>query len=312
MTKTLRNPYDVLGLSNSADAAEIKTAYRRLALQYHPDRNPGDKGAEERFKEISEAYATLRDPEARARYDRFGSTRPQASRPDFNTVDWQTIFQEADIDIDWSQRNAVPRTGNAVFDALFGAMTGMMRTSGMLPGENREVGIEVQLGELRGGSVRRVRIPGPSVCATCYGKGVLNSGRMCEVCGGRGFVRGGAEVEVKVPKGAKDGLKLRLKELGGPGRPPGDAYVTLRAALPPGARLEENGTLHADLAVTPFEAERGVMTEFLGVNISVPRGATEGEVIRVSGGGLAGRDLLATLRVGVWSGLWRRVRGALS
>ena len=117
MTKTLRNPYEVLGLSSSADAAEIKTAYRRLALQYHPDRNPGDKGAEERFKEISEAYATLRDPEARARYDRFGSTRPQASRPDFNTVDWQTIFQEADIDIDWSQRNAVPRTGNAVFDA---------------------------------------------------------------------------------------------------------------------------------------------------------------------------------------------------
>ena len=133
MTKTLRNPYEVLGISPSADAAELKSAYRRLALRYHPDRNPGDKEAEERFKEISEAYATLRDPETRSRFDRFGSTRPQASRPDFNTVDWQTIFQEADIKIDWSQRGASPRTGNAVFDALFGAMAGMMRTSGCCP-----------------------------------------------------------------------------------------------------------------------------------------------------------------------------------
>ena len=113
MTKTLRNPYEVLGLSATADAAEIKTAYRRLALQYHPDRNPGDKEAEERFKEISEAYATLRDPETRARFDRFGNTRPQASRPDFNTVDWQTIFQEADIKIDWSQRGAAPPSKRA-------------------------------------------------------------------------------------------------------------------------------------------------------------------------------------------------------
>ena len=311
MTKTLRNPYEVLGVLPSADDAELKSAYRRLALRYHPDRNPGDKEAEERFKEISEAYATLRDPETRSRFDRFGSTRPQASRPDFNTVDWQTIFQEADIKIDWSQRGAAPRTGNAVFDALFGAMAGMMRTQGMLPGETREVKLTANLAEMRLGSVRRVHIPGPSVCANCYGKGVLNSGRMCEVCGGRGFVRGGAEVEVKVPAGAKDGLKLRLKELGGPGRPPGDAFVTLHADLPPGARLE-NGTLHAELAVTPFEAERGVTTQFLGVEVNIPKGATEGQVIRVPGGGLAGQDLLATLRIGVWPGLWRRVRSALS
>ena len=187
----------------------------------------------------------------------------------------------------------------------------MMRTSGMLPGENKEVGMQVGLAELRQGSVRRVRIPGPSVCATCYGKGVLNSGRMCEVCGGRGFVRGGATVEVKVPAGSKDGLKLRLKELGGPGRPPGDAFVTLRAALPPNAHLE-GGTLHAELSVTPFEAERGVTTEFLGVDVTVPQGATEGQLIRVPGGGLGGNDLLATLRIGMLSGLWRRVRSALS
>ena len=311
MTKTLRNPYDVLGLPTNADAAEIKAAYRRLALQHHPDRNPGDKGAEEQFKEISEAYATLRDPESRSRFDRFGNTQPQASRPDFNTVDWQTIFREADITIDWSQRDAVPRTGNAVFDALFGAMTGMMRTSGMLPGEHREVGLDVRLEELRQGGARRVRIPGPSICATCYGQGVLNSGRACEVCGGRGFVRNGAEVEVVIPKGVKDGLKLRLKELGGPGRPPGDAFVTLHAALPPGAHLE-GGTLHAELALTPFEAERGVRTRFLGVDVDVPMGVTEGQVVRVPGGGLAGQDLLATVRIGMLSGLWRRVRGALA
>ena len=212
VTRTLRNPYDVLGVASTADADEIRSAYRKLALRYHPDRNPGDGAAEERFKEISEAYATLRDPESRARYDRFGGDAYGGGfdggvqgRPDFSTVDWETVFKEADITIDWSTRGAgyggeVPRTGNAVFDALFGVMTGMMRNSGLLPGEDRAVALSVSVAEARVGVTRRVRVPGPSVCAQCRGTG-LEAGAPCPVCGGRGVVRAGAFVEVEVPTG---------------------------------------------------------------------------------------------------------------
>ncbi len=322
MTRTLRNPYDVLGVAQTADANEIRSAYRRLALQYHPDRNPGDGAAEERFKEISEAYATLRDPESRARYDRFGDASVgdafggTQGRPDFSTVDWQTVFREADITVDWSTRGAgggeMPRTGNAVFDALFGVMTGVMRNSGLLPGEDRAVALSVSVAEARAGAVRRVRVPGPSVCATCRGTG-LDAGAPCPVCGGRGVLRGGAEVEVEVPRNVRDGVKLRLKGLGGPGRPPGDTFVTVTVRVPAGAELTGKD-LKAPVAVTPLEASRGasIPLNSLGVVLSVPKGAVDGQTVRVAGGGLAGGDFVATLEVGVWGGLWRRLRGALA
>jgi molecular chaperone DnaJ len=311
VTRTLRNPYDVLGVSRHADAAEIKAAYRRLALQYHPDRNPGDREAEERFKEISEAYATLRDPEARRRFDRFGAAGGAASRPNVETVDWQVVFQEADIKIDWSRRGGVPRTGNVVFDALFGVMTGMMRSSGLLPGEDRVVGLALSVAEAREGTQRRVRIPGPSVCAACRGSGRAQGG-LCERCAGRGVLRGGAEVEVTVPPYRRGETRLRLRGLGGPGRPPGDAYVQLEVALPEGVRLEPDGTLRATLTLAPFEAKGGVSAPFLGVKVEVPKGAKAGDTLRVPRGGLAGADLFVTLHVDLWGGVWRRVKSALA
>ena len=306
MPQTLRNPYEVLGIPRTADADEIKSAYRKLALQYHPDRNPGDAEAENRFKEISEAYATLRDPASRARFDRFGSSRPEASRPDFSTVDWQTVFQEADIGVDWSRGGGVPRTGNAVFDVLFGAMTGMMRTSGLLPGEDRTLLLEVNVREAREGTQRVVHVPGPSVCAKCGGRGVTDGGNVCPVCGGRAVLRSGSEVEVTVPPGVRDGVKLRLKGLGGPGRPPGDALVSVEVRLPPG--VERVGRdLRATLPLTPGEAARGERLELLGVEVTVPPGAEDGQTVRVPGGGLGG-DLVVILEVGLWSGLGRRLR----
>ena len=308
VTGVLRNPYEVLGVAPSASAEEIKAAYRKLALQYHPDRNPGDKVAEERFKEISEAYATLRDPASRERFDRYGAANPEAARPDFSTVDWQTVFREADINIDWEARGgAVPRTGNAVFDLLFGYLAGVMRASGLLPGEDRQLELPLSLAEARAGVQKRVQVPGPSVCPACRGAGRLSGGAACALCGGRGVLRGGSSVELTVPPGVRGGTKLRLRGLGGPGQPPGDVLVALRLQLPAAARLAGNDVL-LEVPVTPAEAAQGARLEVLGTPLEVPKGSRDGTRLRVPGAGVAGGDLVVTLRRQLWRGLWRGLR----
>jgi len=299
---TARDPYGLLGISRQAGPDEIKAAYRRMAMQYHPDRNPGDKAAEERFKAISEAYATLRDPELRARYDRYGDS---PARPDFSRVDWQTVFQEADIRIDLSKMG-MPRTGNIVFDALFGVMAAAWRRSGLLPGEDRAVSLEVGPEEARAGAMHRIHLPGPSVCPQCQG-----ATPACPVCGGQGVVRSGAAVEVKIPRGVRPGAKLRLRGLGGPGSPPGDAFVTVQVRLPAGV-LFDGQDLVTELPITVLEAARGTESRVLGLSVKIPARAKDGQVIRIPGGGLAGGDLLIKLKVAVWQGLWRKLRDALT
>ena len=124
MTRTAHDPYAVLGVPRDADADTVKRAYREAALRDHPDRNPGDAAAEERFKRASEAYATLRDPEARRRYDAFAAAGVGAAgmggapRPDFATVDWRAVFREAEVPIDCSlskiQGNSVASLSSAL------------------------------------------------------------------------------------------------------------------------------------------------------------------------------------------------------
>lgn len=302
VTRTGNSPYQVLGVERTATQDEIKTAYRKLAMRYHPDRNPGDSEAEERFKQVSEAYATLRDPEARARFDQYGNA---GGRPDFQSVDWNTIFREADIHIDWDMRGGVPKTGNAFFDVLFGAVTGMMRSSGLLPGEHREVSTRVPVSLARKGGSLRVKVPGPSVCAACRGSGRQN-GRTCQECGGRRIVRTGSMVDVQLPPAVKSGTKLRLKGLGGPGTPPGDVFITLDVTLPEGVRMR-GSDLFTDLYLTPLEAARGVTTNVVGVPVEVPSGSGDGETVRVPSGGLGG-DLFVTVHQDLWRGLLRMVR----
>lgn len=298
------DPYDVLGVPRDADPDVVKQAYRKLALRYHPDRNPGDATAEERFKTISEAYATLRDPQARQRYDTYGHVGRGAAgaQPDFSHVDWRVIFQEADIPMDWSRRGDVPTTGSFVFDALFRGVTTMFRQAGLLPGEDREVRTIVDLASARAGGRRRVHLPGPVRCSRCQGQGRDAHG-VCPTCGGSGVLARGLDVDVTIPSGVRSGTRLRLAGMGGPGQPPGDAYVQLMIDLPPGARLEGRDLI-SEVFLTPLEATRGVATSVLGVPVRLAAGVHDGQRVRVAGGGVGG-DLVLTVRTDVWRGLAR-------
>jgi len=301
------NPYDVLGVPRSASADEIKSAYRKLALQHHPDRNPGNAQAEERFKQVSEAYALLRDPGERERYDRTGHTgAPQ----DFSNVDWQSVFREADVHVNWDAHAGQPRTGNGVFDMLFGMVSGMMRRSGLLPGEHRrlEVGIPLKLA-LQGGETS-VHITGPSVCSECRGSGVSHS-RRCHRCNGSGTMRHGSVVNLTIPPGIGRNTTLRLKGMGGPGNPPGDVFVGINIQLPLHTELK-GGNVHTDVHVAPHEAARGITTTVFGREVVIPGGTANGAVLKEHGAGLGGADLVITVRHDFLRGIWRSLRGMFS
>lgn len=300
-----RDPYQVLGVARDADTEEIRRAFRERALRDHPDRNPNDPAAAERFKAASEAYATLRDPESRRRHDQFARSGVggRAPQPDFGQVDWRSVFQEADVRVDWgryAQGGVVPSVGGVVFEMLFRGVTRAFRQAGLMPGETRRVPLRIELDEARRGAERRVAIPGPVACPTC--KGAAPSGVGCSACSGSGELSGGFEAMVRVPAGVRPGQKLRLAGLGGPGRPPGDAYVELTIAIPAGLELKGRD-LHGAVVVTPNEARRGTTRRIAGLEVTVPAGARAGARLRVAGGGVAGGDLLLSVEVDVWRGL---------
>ncbi len=322
-----RDPYEVLGVPRDADAAAVKRAFRQQAMRYHPDRNPGDEQAEERFKELSEAYAVLRDPESRARYDRYGHEPTGGfTTPTYTGEQWREMFREAEVPIDWTRMAGGAMTGNAMFDALFGMVAGMLRGSGLLPGETREVVLDLTLGEAVSGAVKRVRVPGPSVCAVCQGTGrAVAEGAVaapagpfsantydgtCPACNGRGVRRNAAAVEVQVPAGAKSNTKLRLRGLGGPGSPPGDLMVDIEVRLPETARVQGRD-VHDTIAITPWQASAGGVVDYEGVRVPVPPGTSDGQSLVVAGGGLGGGDLRLTVQVSLVGGIRRSGRAWL-
>lgn len=305
--QVMQNPYHTLGLAKTATADEIKAAYRRLALQYHPDRNAGNKDAEDRFKEISEAYALLRDPEAKARFDTYGMTTTSSASPDFSQVDWQTIFNEADIKIDWSKRgNPFPKTGSSIFDVLFGVMSGVMRNAGLVPGENKELNLTISLEEARTGGKRRLKVPGPSICGLCKGSG-LNAGYTCPRCEGQIVLKNGEEIDVSIPQKVRDGSKLRLKGLGGPGNPPGDVLLSLKLKVPAHVRLVGDD-IYLDLPVTPLEAAQGKTLTVLGLELNLPKNVANQQTLRIPKAGLGDGDMVVTVVYSVWQGLWRNLK----
>jgi molecular chaperone DnaJ len=318
-----RDYYEVLGVPRDASQEDIKRAFRTLARKHHPDANPGDPGAEERFKEINEAYSVLSDPEKRAAYDRFGTADPAAG---FGTGAGFGGGFDAGAD---------PFGLGDLFDMFMGGAMGA-RARGPQRGADVEVEIAVDLREVLAGAERTLRYPrvercdtcggtgarpgsGPTVCRTCGGRGQVQTvrrtafgqfvtSRVCETCMGRGrevrdpcprcrgagAVRRQVERVVRVPPGVEEGQRLRVAgegDVGQEGGPPGDLYVRVREAPHPefvrrGRDLESR--LRVGLAEAALGTRKRVRTLEGEEEVHVPAGSQPGQVIALKGRGLPG------------------------
>lgn len=285
--------YEQLGVAKSASADEIKKAYRKLALKYHPDRNQGNKEAEEKFKKISEAYAVLSDAEKRKQYDTFGSAgfQQRFSQEDiFRNADLGDILREFGINMGGGGRATFRTSGGmggaSFFDDLFGMGGGAgFRTSHRaqpVKGGDLSLELPITLEEVLHGSEKTIALGH------------------------------GEKVSVKVPAGIESGKKLRLAGKGSPspmGGPPGDLYLTV-TVLPHRlfAREEEDLVVDAEVSYSGLALGSEVAVPTLDgkhLKVKVPAGSQPGAKLRLKGQGLPKNtkgtrgDLLARLTVGV-------------
>ncbi len=315
-----RDYYEILGVSRDADTDALKKAYRQIALEHHPDRNPDNPQAEERFKEASEAYAILSDPEKRRAYDRFGHAGVGAGAPGGGFQDFGDLGNFGDLFED-------------LFGDLFGGGRGRggrrRRTRGQR-GADLRYNLEIELSDVLEGLEPKIKIPKMRPCKTCEGSGarqgtqpetcgqcrgtgqmVLQQGffrvsRPCDACGGvgeivrdrcpdcrgQGRVEGQQTINVRIPPGVDDGTRLRLSgegEAGIMGGPSGDLYVVI--SVRPHALFEREGPdLHCRVPVTMVQAALGADIEVPTlegkVSLRVPEGVQSGKVMRLRGKGL--------------------------
>ena len=273
--------YEILGVSRSATEKDLKSAYRKLARKYHPDVNPGDKSAEEKFKEVSAAFAVLSDTDKRAKYDRGGHA---AFEPGFDPFQGTTIdFQDLGL-------------GNLsdIFE-LFGG--GGRRGRGVrraAPGEDLQLEMSLPFGSAIHGTTVEVAIPRAITCTTCAGRGRTAAGAPCRACRGGGRVTQNETVKVRIPAGIDDGERVRIAGKGndGAGGPVGDAYVHIRVEPHPMFR-REGSDLVCDVPVGVVKATLGgdvdVPTLEGHATIKIPAGTRGGQRFRLKGRGVVAR-----------------------
>ncbi len=315
---TKRDYYEVLNVSRSVNEQELKSAYRRLAVQHHPDKNQGAPEAEEKFKEAAEAYAVLSDPEQRQRYDRFGHAGVSSAAsaawgaPGFSNIEdiLGDLFGFGDV-----------------FGA--GARAGSRRSAAQR-GADLRYDLEITLEQAAVGMTAQLRIPKLETCETCKGSGAADGSKPetcrtcegagqvrfqqgffsvsrtcsacrgmgqvitspCQSCRGAGRVEQEKSVEVKIPAGVETGSRLRLQregESGAYGGPAGDLYVVIHVAEH--EQFERQGNnLYASVPITFAQAALGaevnVKTLKDGQSLKIPAGTQTGTVFRVRGQGM--------------------------
>ncbi len=306
----MKDYYEILGVSKDASDTEIKKAFRQLAMQYHPDRNPGDKKAEENFKEINEAYSCLCNPEKRSNYDRFGT--PEGVGAGFGPfgTGFGDIFED-------------------VFGDFFGTFTGR-RGPRPTKGHDLRYDLDMTLMEAAFGTEKDIEIPkwencsecngsgsapgkGPATCSHCKGKGQIRfqqgffsisktcnkcggTGQIitdpCKACEGQGKVKKQKSIHVKIPPGVDVGARLRISgegEMGFHGGPPGDLYIIIHVEEHPFLK-REGSNLYCDIPLSFPQAALGTEIEVPtldGVSkLKIPAGTPSGRIFSLKGKGI--------------------------
>jgi DnaJ-class molecular chaperone len=284
--------YKTIGVDRKASAKEIKQAYRKLARQYHPDVNPGDKAAEAKFKEINEAHEVLSDPEKRKKYDQFGENWQYADQfagaqpggPQYGHWDFSsgggpggTTFHFEDL--------GGGGFGN-MFDSILGDFAGKKGRRAAMRGQDFEHPIEVTLEEAYHGTTRMLETQVEEACPSCKGEG-------CPKCGRSGRILRPQRIEVKVPAGVKDASRVRIAGKGGKGfggGPAGDLY--LRVSVRPHARFQRTGDdLNIEMSVPLLDAVLGTEIEVptlagKKLALKVPPETQNGKAFRLAGQGI--------------------------
>ena len=183
-----RDYYEVLGVSKSATEDELKKSYRKLAMQYHPDRNPDDKDAEAKFKEAAEAYEVLNDSEKRAKYDRFGHQGMRGGQDFHGFSNANDIFSHFS---DIFGGGGFSGGGGSIFDDIFGGGQGRRQRSTGTPGQDLKVTLKLTLEEIASGTTKKIKLKKHKKCSTCNGTGAKDTAsfQTCSVCSGAGEVK---------------------------------------------------------------------------------------------------------------------------
>lgn len=315
-----RDYYEVLGLSRGAVDHEIKTAFRKLAKEYHPDRNPGDDLAEQRFKEVNEAYEALKDPQKRAAYDQFGHAAFEGA----NGANGAGYGFGADFSASMSE----------IFDDLFGEFMGGRRGRGRSSrerGADLRYNMEITLAEAYTGKTAQVRVPAsvtcepcggtgaesgssPVTCPTCGGFGKVRASqgfftiertcttcqgrgeiiqRPCQECTGTGRVTRERVLSVNIPAGVEDSTRIRLAgegEAGLRGGPAGDLYIFL-SIVPDDIFQRDGADLFCRVPIAMTAAALGGQIEVPTIDggrarVKIPEGTETGKQFRLRGKGM--------------------------
>ncbi len=278
--------YDVLGVKPDAKEEEIRKAFRTLARKYHPDVNPGNREAEERFKEISKAYEILGNKEKRKEYDQL---RAAASGAGFTTPGGQQVY-----DFNRFEERYGPDLGS-IFQDLFGFERGGSYQAGPLRGEDLVFRMKVGFRDAVLGRKLEIVVPRHEVCPVCRGTGRAAAGGPCGECGGTGRREHTERLKVKIPSGSDTGTRIRLRGKGGPGLrggKAGDLYIELEVM--PDPVFERVGPdLFVNTTVDLYQAVLGdtvdVPTLDGRARVRVPPGTQCGQKLRLKGKGVPGR-----------------------
>ena len=311
--------YELLGVTRTASADDIKKAYRKLAMQHHPDRNQGNKDAEKKFKDLNHAYDILKDPDKRAAYDRYGAAAFEGG-------------QRARRAAAWAARASISARCSATSSTRCSAVARRGRGGrGDMRGQDLRFNLEITLEQAYGGTEATVRVPSsvacepchgsgaeagskPQQCPTCHGRGRLRAqqgfftvertchtchgagqviDKPCKSCAGQGRVRREKTLKVNIPAGVEDGTRIRLTgegEAGTRGGPAGDLYVFLSVRRH--QLFEREGAdVHCRVPISMVQATLGGNIEVPTLDgkmarINIPAGAQNGHQFRLRGKGM--------------------------